>query len=60
MRCFIFALMIVTTTIRINHGIKNAGSKEASKMNLRGKFSEYVEMLIKADLKKKNVTITGD
>lgn len=45
--------MIVTTTIRINHDIKAEGIKEAAKLKLRGKFSEYVEMLIKADLKKK-------
>ena len=48
-----FYRMIVTTTIRINHDTKSAGIKEAANMKLRGKFSEYVETLIKADLKKK-------
>ena len=45
--------MIVTTTIRINHDTKSAGIAEAKKLKLRGKFSEYVELLIKADLAKK-------
>jgi len=50
---YTFVAMIVTTTIRINHDTKSAGIDEAKKLKLRGKFSEYVELLIKADLAKK-------
>lgn len=50
---FTFTGMITTTTIRIDDRIKKAGQDEAVKMKLRGKFSEYVELLVKADLNKK-------
>lgn len=50
--------MITTATININDRIKKAGQAEAKEMQLRGKFSEYVELLIKADLKKKGYSLT--
>jgi uncharacterized protein YkwD len=49
--------MITTTTIRIDDRIKKAGQSEAEQMKLRGKFSEYIELLIRADLKKKGITV---
>lgn len=45
--------MITRTTITLDDKVKKAGVDEATVLGLRGKFSEYVEMLIKADLAKK-------
>lgn len=46
--------MIVTTTIRIDDRVRKAAQDESANLGLRGKFSEYVELLIKADLAKKD------
>lgn len=52
--------MITTATININDRIKKAGQDEAREMGLRGKFSEYIELLIKQDLKRKGIIIKGE
>jgi len=52
-KVFTFTAMITTATINIDDRIKKAGQEEAKNLKLRGKFSEYVEILIKDDLEKK-------
>lgn len=52
-KVFTFTDMITTATINIDDRIKKAGQEEAKNLKLRGKFSEYVEILIKDDLEKK-------
>ncbi len=52
-KVFTFTDMITTATINIDDRIKKAGQEEARNLKLRGKFSEYVEILIKDDLDKK-------
>lgn len=49
--------MITTATINIDDRVKKAGQQVAKEMGLRGKFSEYIELLIKADLKSKKIII---
>lgn len=41
----------------VDQAIKETGQREAANKRLRGGFSEYVEQLIYADLKKKGVVV---
>ncbi len=43
------------TTITLPPNVKDAGRDEAKRLGLRGRFSEYIELLIKADLKSKGI-----
>lgn len=44
----------------INDAVKETGQRVAKDLQLRGKFSEYVEILIKDDLKKRKITAVTD
>lgn len=52
--------MITTATINIDDRVKKAGQQIAREMGLRGKFSEYIELLIKADLKSKKIQLAAN
>lgn len=51
--------MIITTTIRIDSAVKDTAKSTEAKQ-YRGGFSEYVEKLICADLKKKGIEVVKE
>lgn len=52
----VYLNMICKASITLNDKVKKAGQDKARDNALRGGFSEYVEKLIKADLKKDGLT----
>lgn len=51
--------MILTTTIRIDDKVKEAGQQKAKDNSIKGGFSGYIESLIVQDLKKDGLKIKG-
>ena len=52
--------MICKASITLNDKVKKAGQDKARNNALRGGFSEYIEKLILADLKKDGVTFNKE
>jgi len=52
--------MICKASVTLNDKVKKAGQEKARNKALRGGFSEYIEKLILADLKKDGLTFSSE